>query len=51
MSQSPVPFVLKAEMAKLSYEDGHEEALQAEHRQLAQELTSLRDKVETLEAR
>lgn len=38
-------------MDKLGYEDGREETLQAEHRQCAQQVTSLRDQVEQLEAR
>ena len=38
-------------MNKLGYEDGQEEALQSERRQLSQQTTVLRDKVEELEAR
>jgi len=48
---SNITFVLQNELRKISYEDGHVEQLQDERRQLLSEIRTLKEKIDTFEAR
>lgn len=48
---SNITFVLQNELRKISYEDGRIEQLQDERRQLLSEIRTLKEKIDTFEAR